>query len=133
MKNRIIVLLAVILLFIIAFLSVYFILTAPKYKGEFSIDSFSEDIENYPFESDKKYGNIADYQSAGKIGKAVIDEHCGEYSKGSIVDWIGCDVQYDKENEVYHVRAYHINPFIMGGYQVIIRTDGTVLALMVEK
>ena len=40
---------------------------------------------------------------------------------------------YCNENEVYHVRAYHINPFIMGGYQVIIRTDGTVLALMVEK
>ena len=61
-------------------------------------------------------------------------ENRSEYSKGSILDWMGCDVQYDKENERYYLRTYHVNPLIIeGAYDVIIKSDGTVLAIWVEK
>ena len=133
-KKLIIIIIAIILLLTTVFFSVYCIFTAPKYKGEFSIGDFSDTIELFPFSGNKNYGKIRDYKSAGQIGKNIINEFYGEYSEGSIIDWMGCDVQYDPQNDIYYVRTYHINPLILGGaYDVIIRSDGTVLAMWDEK
>ena len=100
MKKSVIVITVIILIFAVAFLSAYFILTFPKNDGEFSIDDFAEDIEMFAYQGDKKYEEPTDYKVAGKIGIKAINEEFGEYSKASIVDWMGCDVQYDKENEI---------------------------------
>ena len=134
MKKSVIVITVIILIFAVAFFSAYFILTFPKNNGEFSIDDFAEEIEMFAYQGDKKYEEPTDYKVAGKIGIKAINEEFGEYSKASIVDWMGCDVQYDKENEIYYVRTYHINPLIIeGAYNVIIKSDGTVLAIWGEK
>ena len=133
MKKSIIIT-SVILLVVIAFFSTYFILTSPKNKGEFSIDNFSKEIELFDFKNDKKHELITDYKSAAKVAKTVIDEEFGENSTGSVFEWIGCDVRYDKENEIYHIRTYHISPRVLGGaYNVIIKADGTALAMWGEK
>ena len=47
---------------------------------------------------------------------------------------MGCAVQYDVENDIYYIRTYHINPNILGGaYDVIIKSDGIVLAIWGEE
>ena len=47
---------------------------------------------------------------------------------------MGCRVQYDKENDAYYVRTFRLDPRVLGGaYDVILRSDGTVLAIWGEK
>ena len=133
-KKSIIVITAAILLLVIAGFSAYFILTSPKNDGEFSVDDFADTIKIFAYQGDQKYDAPTDYKSAGKIGIKAINEAYGKYSKNSIVDWMGCDVQYDEENETYYVRTYHFNPNLFGGaYDVIIKSDGTILAMWGEK
>lgn len=134
MKKRIAMIFVVILLFVAIFILSYFVFTAPKYDGEFLLDDFSDVIESFPFPGHKTYGKIIDYKSAGEIGKNIIDEFYGGYSKGSIIEWMGCKVQYAPQHDVYYIRIYHISPLVIGGaYDIIIRSDGTVLAIWGEK
>ncbi len=134
MKKAITILIAVTILSASVFASSYFILTSPKDKGDFSVGNFSEEIELFGVENDKNYGSITDYKSAAKVGKLVIDEEFGENSAGSAFKWVGCDVRYDKENEMYYIRTYHISPLVLGGaYDVIIKADGTILAVWGEE
>ena len=57
-----------------------------------------------------------------------------ENSDGSILEWMDCAVRYDKENDAYYVRISHVTSLVMGGaYDVIIQSDGTVLAIWGEK
>lgn len=133
MKKVITILGVIILALLVAFFSFYFILTTPKNTGDFSVDEFAEYIQNEHFQVDKKYGEITNYKSAAKAGKTAIAE-CFENSEGGIFEWMGCSVQYDKANDVYYVRTYHVAPFVMGGaYDVIIQSDGTVLAIWGEE
>jgi hypothetical protein len=45
-----------------------------------------------------------------------------------------CAVRYDKENDAYYVRISHVIPLVKGGaYDVIIQSDGAVLAIWGEK
>ena len=133
MKKAIIISGSIILAVLCVFFSLYFISTAPKDTGDFSVDEFAEYIQNEHFQTDKNYGEIIDYKSAAKAGKTAIAEHF-ENSDGSIFEWMGCSVQYDKANDVYYVRTYHIAPFVKGGaYDVIIQSNGTVLAIWGEK
>ena len=74
MHAFVLIVIAIILLLATVFFSVYCIFTAPKYKGEFSIGDFSDTIELFPFSSNKNYGKIRDYKSAGQIGKNIINE-----------------------------------------------------------
>ena len=83
-KKLIIIIISIILLLTTVFFSVYCIFTAPKYKGEFSIGDFSDTIELFPFSSNKNYGKIRDYKSAGQIGKNIINEFYGEYQAGAV-------------------------------------------------
>ena len=133
MKKAIIISGSIILAVLVVFFSLYFISITPKDTGKFSVDEFVEYIQNPYFQTDKNYGKIADYKSAAKAGKAAIAERF-ENSEGGIFEWMGCSVQYDKANDVYYVRTYHIAPFVKGGaYDVIIQSDGTVLAIWGEK
>ena len=134
MTKKLITITVSILLFIIVFLSAYFILTLPKNKGDFSVDSFAEEIELFAYQGDTKHGELTDYKCAAKIGKATIEDKFGKTSKGSVFEWMGCDVKYDKENAIYYIRTYHINPRMKGGaYDVLIKADGTVIAVWGEK
>ena len=133
MKKAIIISGSIILAVLVVFFSLYFISITPKDTGKFSVDEFVEYIQNPHFQTDKNYGEIADYKSAAKAGKAAIAERF-ENSEGGIFEWMGCTVQYDVENDIYYIRTYHINPNILGGaYDVIIKSDGTVLAIWGEE
>ena len=132
MKKVIIISGSIILAVLVVFFSLYFISITPKDTGKFSVDEFVEYIQNPHFQTDKNYGEIADYKSAAKEGKAAIAERF-ENSECGIFEWMGCTVQYDVENDIYYIRTYHINPNILGGaYDVIIQSDGTVLAIWGE-
>ena len=63
------IILDVILLLITVFISAYFLLTAPQYDGEFSLDDFSNMTESFPFAENKAYSKIIDDKSAEKTGK----------------------------------------------------------------
>ena len=133
MKKAIIISSSIILAVLVVFFSLYFISITPKDTGKFSVDEFVEYIQNPHFQTDKNYGKIADYKSAAKAGKAAIAERF-ENSEGGLFEWMGCNVQYDAENNAYYIRTFHINPLIFGGvYDVIIQSDGTVLAIWGEK
>lgn len=133
MKKAIIIYGSIILAVLVVFFSLYFISTTPKDTGEFSVDEFAEYIQNEHFQTDENYGKITDYKSAAKAGKTAIAERF-ENSEGGLFERMGCSVQYDKANDVYYVRTYRIAPFVMGGgYDVIIQSDGTVLAIWGEK
>lgn len=133
MKKTTVILGAIILAVIVVFFGLYFVLTAPNYTGEFSVDKFDEFIQNENFQTEKKYGEITDYKSAAKAGKAAIAERF-QNSEGNIFEWMDCSVQYDKENDLYYVRTFHVYPLVMGGaYDVIMQSDGTVLAIWGEK
>ena len=133
MKKAIIISGSIILAVLVVFFSLYFISITPKDTGKFSVDEFVEYIQNPHFQTDKNYGEIADYKSAAKAGKAAIAERF-ENSEGGLFEWMGCNVQYDAENNAYYIRTFHINPLIFGGvYDVIIQSDGTVLAIWGEK
>ena len=134
MKKAWIVLTIVVLSFIVIFLSAYWIATAPMNAGEFSLDEFAWEIENFAYQGDKTYGEFDNRREAARIGKQVIAEHFEAYSKGSVLEWVGCSVAYDAQNNVYHVRTFYLTPFMMGGaHDVVLHTDGTVIALWGEK
>ena len=129
MKKAIIISGSIILAVLVVFFSLYFISITPKDTGKFSVDEFVEYIQNPHFQTDKNYGEIADYKSAAKAGKAAIAERF-ENSEGGLFEWMGCSVQYDEENDAYYVRTYHVAPFVLGGaFDVIIQSDGTILAI----
>ena len=133
MRKTIIILCSVILVFLVAFFSLYFILTTPKNTGDFTVENYIEYIQNENFQTDENYGTITDWKSAASAGKNAIADRF-ENSEGGIFEWMGCSVQYDTENDIYYIRTYHINPNILGGaFDVIIQSDGTVLAIWGEK
>ena len=133
MKKAIIILSAIILVFLVAFFALYFILTAPKSTGAFSVDNYAEYIQNENFQTDENYGTITDWKSAVIAGKKAIADRF-ENSEGGIFEWLGCSVRYDEEGDAYYVRTYHVAPFVLGGaFDVIIQSDGTVLAIWGEK
>ena len=133
MKKAIIISGSIILAVLVVFFSLYFISITPKDTGKFSVDEFVEYIQNPHFQTDKNYGEIADYKSAAKAGKAAIAERF-ENSEGGLFEWMGCSVRYDAESDAYYVRTFHVSPRVLGGaYGVIIQSDGTVLAIWGEK
>ena len=133
MKKAMIISSSIILAVLVVFFSLYFISTTPKDTGDFSVDEFAEYFQNEHFQTDKNYGEITDCKSAAIEGKTAISERF-ESSDGSIFEWMGCSTQYDAENDAYYIRTFHINPLVMGGaYDVIIQSDGTVLAIWGEK
>lgn len=133
MKKAVIIISAIVIALVVAFFSFYFISTATKYTGEFSVTDFEEDIQNEHFQTDKNYGTVTDYKSAAVAGKNAVSERF-ENSEGGIFEWMRCDVQYDSANDAYYIRSYQIFPFVLGGaYDVIIKSDGTVLAILGEK
>ena len=47
---------------------------------------------------------------------------------------MGCSVQYDAESDAYYIRTYQMfTPVFGGAYDVIIQSDGIVLAIWGEK
>ena len=133
MKKAIIISGSIILAVLVVFFSLYFISITPKDTGKFSVDEFVEYIQNPHFQTDKNYGEIIDYKSAAKAGKAAIAERF-ENSEGSLFEWMGCSVQYDAESDAYYIRTYQMFPPVFGGaYDVIIQSDGIVLAIWGEK
>ncbi len=133
MKKTIIISSITILTIAVIFFASYFMMTSPTFRGEFSVNKFEDYIQNENFQTDKNYGKITDFKSAAQAGKMAIDERF-ENSAGSIWEWMDCSVRYDKENDVYFIRISHVNPLVLGGaYDVIIQSDGDVLAIWGEK
>jgi hypothetical protein len=133
MKKIIIIISTIILAIVIIFFSLYFIATTPQYAGDFSVDQYAKYMQDENFQTDKNYGEIIDYKSAARVGKTAIFEHF-ENSEGSIFEWMGCDVCYDEECDTYYIRTYHVSFHVLGGaYDVIIQSDGTILAIWGEK
>ena len=133
MKKAIIISSSIILVVLVVFFSLYFISTTPKDTGDFSVEEFAEYIQNEHFQMDENYGKITDYKSAAKAGKTAIAERF-ENSEGGLFEWMGCNVKYDKKKEAYYIRIYQIFPPVFGGaYDVIVKSDGTVLAIWGEK
>ena len=132
MKKAKIVIIAVFAL-IVVFFGLYLGLTSPYFSGDFSINEYKEEIENLNFKTEKKYERITDFRSAAKVGKTAISERF-DHSDGSIFEWMGCSVHFDNDSDTYYVRTYHVMPFVLGGaYNVLIQSDGTVLAIWGEK
>ena len=132
MKKAVVIFGAMILVLAVTFFSLYFAQTVPRYAGDFSLDQYREETENINFQTDGNYGTIPDFKSAAKAGKAAIAERFD--APGSLFAWMRCDVRYDLGNDAYYVRMYRAMSFGMGGaYDVIIRSDGTVLAIWGEK
>ncbi len=124
---------AVLIALAAAFFSFRFLLTRPGYTGVFSVSDFEEYTENENFRTGSDYGPIPDWRSAAAAGKAAIADRF-ENSEGSIFEWMGCTVRYDEENDAYEIRTYHVFPIMFGGaYDVILKSDGTVLAIWGEK
>ena len=133
MKKTAIITSTVILIIVIGFLCLYFAMTSTSYIGEFSVSEFEYEIDNPDFQSDINCGEITDFRTAAKMGKTVISE-CFENADGSIFRWMACDIMYDEVNDVYYIRTYRISPLLNGGaYDVIVQSDGTVLAVWGEK
>ncbi len=133
MKKILKILVSVLLVVSVLFSGLYFALTAPNDTGMFSVSAFQDKIENPYFHTERTYGPITDYKSAAKTGKSAIADHF-ENSGSSIFEWMGCDVQYDAQNDAYYIRTYHVFPLVLGGaYDVILRSDGTVIAIWGEK
>ena len=112
MKKAIIISGSIILAVLVVFFSLYFISITPKDTGKFSVDEFVEYIQNPHFQTDKNYGEIADYKSAAKAGKAAIAERF-ENSEGGLFEWMGCNVQYDAESERGKLNSRFFFPFFM--------------------
>ncbi len=133
MKKAIIVISSIVFAVLVLFIVLYFAFTAPRFTGDFSINEFQGEMENVNFQTEINYGKIDDYKSAASAGKNAIADRF-ENSDGGILEWMGCSVQYDAENDAYYIRTYHLAPLMMGGaYDVIIKSDGTVLAIWGEK
>ena len=133
MKKAIIVIGSIVFAVMVLLFCLYFALTAPKFIGDFSINDFQEEIANINFQTENNYGKIDNYKSAASAGKKALADRF-ENSDGGIFEWMGCSVQYDAENDAYYIRTYHLAPLVMGGaYDVIIKSDGTVLAIWGEK
>lgn len=133
MKKTIIISSVTIFTIVVIFFVSYFMMTSPKFRGEFSVNKFEDYIQNENFQTDKNYGKIIDFKSAAKAGEMAINERF-ENSDGSILEWLDCAVRYDKENDAYYVRISHVTPLVKGGaYDVIIQSDGAVLAIWGEK
>jgi len=133
MKKSIIISASVILAIVVIFFSLYLVVTTPKQAGNFSVDKFTEYIENENFQTEENYGEIIDFKSAAKAGKTAISERFQD-SDGGVFEWMGCSVKYDAENVAYYIRTHHVNPLMKGGaHDVIIQSDGKVLAIWGEK
>ena len=110
----------------------YLISTKPQYAGAYSVEEYSEYILEERFQTDRQYGEISGVSSAAKAGKMAISDRF-ENAEGDLWEWMGCDIQYDQESDTYYIRTYHLSPRVAGGaYDVIIRSDGTVLAIWGE-
>lgn len=134
MRKRIAIICGIVVVCLcIAYLVAYFIATSPVDQGAFLAEEFSEYIDCEEFQTDLVYDRITDVKTAGIVGEKAISDRFEE-SKGSIFEWMGCDVRYDAENDFWHVRTYPIFPLMKGGaYDVILRSDGTVVTIWGEK
>jgi len=133
MRKTITIFTAVVLTVIIFFFCLYFAFTAPKFTGNFSISTYQREMDYVNFQSEINCGKITDYKSAAKAGKTAIAERF-EDTEGSLFQWVGCSVQYDAENDAYYIRRYQMFPPVFeGAFDVIIQSDGTVLAIWGEK
>ena len=130
MKKTIITVGIVLLALLITLVSAYAIGTAPKNKGSFSVEDYAEYIAEPNFQTERTYDAVTDWKSAAKVGKQAILDRFGESAEGGLFEWMGCHVQYDKENDAYYVRIYHI---VGGAFDVILKADGTILTIWGEK
>lgn len=129
MKKALLVSCGIILLLMIILVCVYGVQTAPKDIGSFSVGEFHVEMNNAAFQSDRNYGEITNFKSAAKAGKAAVAQRFEDY-RDSIFRWMGCDVQYDSNHAAYLVRLYPLSSSVKGGeYIVIMQSDGTVLAI----
>lgn len=133
MKKAFLIIGGIILLLAAAFICVYFIQTAPNDAGSFSVGEFSMETHHPEFQSDSNYGEITDFKTAARAGKQAVARRFDSY-QSSFFHWMGCDVQYDQNKDAYHIRIYPLSSSVKGGaYDVILRSDGTVLAIWGEK
>jgi len=127
MKKIIVTAVSVVLVVVIGLIVAFFISTAPKDKGSFSVGEYTYEISNVNFHTDKTYDKITDYKTAA--------EERFEDSDSTLLKWMGCEVKHDSDADAWHVRTYIVFPNNMkgGAYDVILRPDGSVIAIWGEK
>lgn len=117
---------------LVGYLSLYFVCTTPFNDGSFELSDYSDCIDDPNFQDDKNYGEITNYKTAAKIGNEIFAERFEE-SKSSLFLWRGCAVKYDSNNSAWYVRTFIIAPVFGGAHDVIISSNGDVLAVWGEK
>ncbi len=101
-----------------------FTIPSVTYDGEMDIaaylSDFAEDNNGAP-----EVGFIPDYETAGEVGGAIIDELTGKHLFGSVT------VSYDAENRLWLVTK---NYFPWGGGFVVVEQDsGRVVKALLHK
>ena len=94
------------------------------YEGEMDIRSYVDDLaedNNYAPE----VGYIPDYETAGEIGGAIIDELTGEKGIGAVT------VCYDADNRLWLVTKNYFPHD--GGFVVIEQDSGKVIKALLNK
>lgn len=100
--------------------------------GSFSVDAYAAHIANPHFQSRYTYGPIENYRQAGQAGIQAVTDRFQEQVSLSLR---GCIVYYDSQNDIWHVQLHWTSPLVTfgGGYSVLLKSDGTVLAIWGEK
>jgi len=100
--------------------------------GSFSVDAYAAHIANPHFQTRYTYGPIENYRQAGQAGIQAVTDRFQEQVSLSLR---GCIVYYDSQNDIWHVQLHWTSPLVTfgGGYSVLLKSDGTVLAIWGEK
>lgn len=125
---------AALLTLAVAFMASYILMTAPSDGGTFSLETYTDELANPDFQTTDVCEPVTDYRSAAAEGKKAMAAHFS-VPEGNLWQWKGCLVEYDPLSDAYHVQWYRISllPMFGGGHHVILKSDGTVLAIWGSK
>lgn len=104
------------------------IYVTPQYEGEFVVEEYTDKISNPNFHSGKTYAPITDKGSAVEVGKAAIIDRFGTQAEERIYR-----TKYHAEEDVWCISAQPKGIVMGGSLYVLIRSDGTEVAIWGEK
>ena len=115
------------------YVGIYGYITAPRDAGDFLARDYADYISDIHCQSDQIYAPISDVKSAGKIGRKALADRFPA-SRNGLFRWMVCDVQYNERNDMWYIRANsRFAPELGGDYHVIMRANGTVVAIWGDK
>ena len=123
MKSYLMGLIALMLVVVLAF--VFTACADAPEVGEFSMDEYEWEIENYRTEGN--VGAATDADSAIASAKALWLEKYDVNIRNNKIE-----VAYDSAEECWHIRGIISSDMLGGGYDAIIQKNGDVIAVWVE-